>query len=78
MTLRVSIRHENAVVCPRARRYTQGGTDQTTVFLECSEPVKECAVRDREVVSLVAPSLGSTHRRLSCMTVPDRCRRTSA
>jgi hypothetical protein len=74
MTLRVSIRNENGVALSLLHRYTTGDTDQTAVFLERSEPVKECDVRDREVVSIVAPWLGSTHRRLSCSAVPGRCR----
>ena len=56
MTLRVCIINENGPVRPsRAPRYTAGDTDQTLVFHERHEPVEESDVRDREVVSLVAP-----------------------
>ncbi len=73
MTLRVSIMNENVVVPSLDHRYTSHDTDQTAVFLERSEPGEECDVRDREVVSIVAPCLGSTHRRFSCTAVPGRC-----
>ena len=73
MTLRVSIMNENVVVPYVAHWYTSRDTDQTAVFLERSEPGEECDVRDREVVSIVAPCWGSTHRRFSYPAVPGRC-----
>jgi len=41
-------------------------------LLERSEPVEEYVGRDREVASIVAPTLGSTLRRLSVTAVPGR------
>ena len=60
MTLRVCIINENGILRPaRAHRYTGGDTDQTLVFHERHDPAEESDVRDREVVSLVAPCWGA-------------------
>ena len=76
MTLRVCMMHENDEQPLRARltAYTDGDTDQTMALRERSEPVEEYVGRDREVASLVAPTVGSTLRRLSVTAVPGRCR----
>ena len=60
MTLRVCIINENGLIhLARARRYTISDTDQTPVLHERYEPAKECDVRNREVVSIVAPTRGA-------------------
>ncbi len=70
MTLRVCIIHENGEVPrPGARRYTAGDTDQTLVLHERHEPEEESDVRDREVVSIVAPA-GEHAKEILCVGGP--------
>ena len=60
MTLRVCIINENGVVHPaHLPRYTADDIDQTPVLHERHEPVEEFGMRDRDVVSIVAPVWGA-------------------
>ncbi len=57
LTLRVCIMDENGLArSGRAPRYPPGDINQTSVLHERHEPAKESDVRDREGVSVVAPS----------------------